>query len=144
MDRKLSRDLTAQLNRDAERIALHFGLRYRCVEAEPANVKSRYGVCYSDGTIRIRLRHAVSGRPLKYSSLVNTLCHELAHLKHFDHGLRFREFYGGLLEWARAEAIYRPRKGGWSRDPVGDLARPTAHPVRRDSGPVGEQLSLFG
>ena len=55
MNRKLSRNLTAQLNRDAERIAGRFGLRYRCIEAERANVKRRYGVCYSDGTIRIRL-----------------------------------------------------------------------------------------
>jgi predicted metal-dependent hydrolase len=144
MERKLSRDLTAQLNSDAERIAGHFELRYRCIEAERANVKRRYGVCYSDGTIRIRLRHAVSGRPLKYSSLVNTLCHELAHLKHFNHGLRFREFYRGLLEWARAEGIYRPRKSGPSRDPVVDLGRPATPPLRRDSGLAGEQLSLFG
>lgn len=109
MTRRQSRELTARLNRDAERIAARFGLRYLCVEAEHANVKRRYGVCYSDGTIRIRLRHATSGRPLKYSSLVNTLCHELAHLRHFNHGLRFRELYRHILEWARGEQIYQPR-----------------------------------
>ena len=146
MDRKLSRDLIAQLNRDAERIASHFALGYRCIEAERANVTRRYGICYSDGTIRVRVRHAVSGRPLKYSSLVNTLCHELAHLKHFNHGLRFREFYRRLLEWARAEGIYRPSSGEPAREDP-EVAPPRPVPTmaaKTESGLVGEQLSLFG
>jgi len=58
--------------------------------------------------IKIRLRHAVTRRPLRYSSLVSTLCHELAHLRYFNHGLRFRAFNQQLLEFARAERIYRP------------------------------------
>jgi predicted metal-dependent hydrolase len=97
-----------RLRGDAARIAERFELRYRAIEAERPHVRSHYGVCFSDGTIRIRLRHASTGRPLKYSSLVATLCHELAHLRHFDHGLRFRAFYQRLLDWARGEGIYRP------------------------------------
>ena len=93
MDRPTVRLLMESLNRDAERIAQRFSLRFKSIEAERANVKRRYGVCYSDGVIKIRLRHAVTGRPLKYSSLVNTLCHELAHLRHFNHGPRFKAFY---------------------------------------------------
>ena len=85
VDRRTAATLIERLNRDAGRIAQRFGLRYRAIEAERANVKSRYGVCYSDGVIKIRLRHAVTGRSLKYSSMVNTLCHELAHLRHFHH-----------------------------------------------------------
>ena len=88
-----------------------FELRYSAIEAERANVKRRYGICYSDGVIKIRLRHAATGRPLKYSSLVNTLCHELAHLRHFNHGPRFKAFYFRLLDFARAEGIYRPGPG---------------------------------
>jgi predicted metal-dependent hydrolase len=110
LERRQARELIARLNRDGARIARAFGLRYRAIEAERANVKRRYGVCYSDGTIRIRLRHAVTGRALKYSSLVSTLCHELAHLRHFNHGPRFRAFYALLLEHARREGIYRPRR----------------------------------
>jgi hypothetical protein len=97
-----------RLERDARRICVRFRLRYRVLEAERANVKRRYGVCFSDGTIRIRLRHATTGRPLKYSSLVSTLCHELAHLRHFNHGPRFQNFYAEVLEWARREGIYCP------------------------------------
>ncbi len=100
--------LIEQLERDALRIARVFGLRYRVIEPERPQVKRRLGVCYRDGTIRIRLFHAATGRPLKYSSLVDTLCHELAHLRHFNHGKRFQSFYRRILEHARREGIYRP------------------------------------
>jgi predicted metal-dependent hydrolase len=137
MDRRTARRLVERLNRDAERIARRFNLQYRSVEAERANVKSRYGVCYTDGEIKIRLRHAVTGRSLKYSSLVNTLCHELAHLRYFDHGERFKALYLQLLEYARAERIYRP-------GPV-----PAVHAPRRPRAPdepkptAPLQLALF-
>ncbi len=98
----------ARLNRDAQKIAWRFGLDYRSIEPERANVKSRYGICYEDGVIKIRLRHAVTRQPLRYSSLVSTLCHELAHLRHFHHGVRFRAFNMELLEFAREQGIYRP------------------------------------
>lgn len=124
-----------RLRRDAARIATRFELRYRAIESERPNVRSRYGVCYSDGTIRIRLRHATTGRPLKYSSLVATLCHELAHLRHFNHGLRFRAFYQRILEWARAEGIYEP----------GPAPRPLqpGTPAPRRAPPGLRQLDLF-
>jgi predicted metal-dependent hydrolase len=108
MDERLTQSLMQRLNADAERIARRFGLRYKDISAERAGVKRRYGICFADGSIRIRLRHTLTGRSLKYSSLVNTLCHELAHLRHFNHGLRFRAFYAQLLEYARREGIYQP------------------------------------
>ena len=131
-----------RLHRDAAVIASRFGLRYRALEPERPNVKSRYGVCFSDGTIRIRLRHASTGKPLKYSSLVNTLCHELAHLRHFDHGLRSQRLYGQILEFARDQGIYRPRVPGAARRapaPAPVPARAETRAPRR-----GEQLTLFG
>ncbi len=109
LDQATKRELLAYLERDALHLCARFGLRYRVLEAERANVKRRYGVCFSDGTIRIRLRHSATGRPLKYSSLVNTLCHELAHLRHFNHGLHFQAFYAQILEFARRDGIYRPK-----------------------------------
>ncbi len=124
-----------RLEADARRICARFGLRYRVLEAERANVKSRYGVCFSDGTIRIRLRHATTGRPLKYSSLVNTLCHELAHLRHFNHGPRFQTFYAQILEWARREGIYRPGPAP-GRTPAAPPGRRPASPVPRAAPPL--------
>jgi len=116
------------LRRDADRICQRFALRYRSLDPERANVKSRYGICYDDGSIKIRLRHASTGEPLKYSSLVNTLCHELAHLKHFNHGPHFQAFYARMLAWARQEGIYRPASNG------GERPRASVSPVL---GPVG-------
>lgn len=137
MDRRTRRQLIERLRADADRICAEFGLRYQAIEAERANVKSRYGICYSDGTIRVRLNHATTRKPLKYSSLVNTLCHELAHLKHFDHSPRFQTFYQRILHWARQQGIYRPGRPA-ARAPKAPT--PKRSPAR-DSGP--EQLTLF-
>ncbi len=148
MDRRTQRELMARLKRDGLHLSRRFGLRYKAIEAERANVTSRYGVCFSDGLIKIRLRHAVTGRPLKYSSLVNTLCHELAHLRHFHHGETFRAFYLQILEFARAEGIYRPARPGRSMplEQPSLLASPRRRAARRAprepaGGPV--QLALF-
>jgi len=150
MDPQEARALIQRLNRDAARIAERFGLRYRGIEAERPSVRSRYGVCYADGRIRIRLRHVATGRSLKYSSLVNTLCHELAHLRHFDHGPRFKAFYLRVLEFARSEGIYQP--GPVPRTPLPSRAQPAAAravPPRRGGtdarrpAPDPRQLALF-
>lgn len=141
--------LIDRLERDASRIARVFGLRYRTIEPERPQVKRRLGVCYRDGTIRIRLQHATTGRPLKYSSLVDTLCHELAHLRHFNHGKRFQSFYRSILDHARREGIYRPgpdevievapvHERAAPRAPIGVVAQVSA--LARN-GP--EQLALF-
>ena len=144
LDQATKRALLARLERDALHLCSRFELRYRVLEAERANVKRRYGVCYSDGTIRIRLRHAATARPLKYSSLVNTLCHELAHLKHFNHGPQFQAFYARILECARREGIYRPRSAG-ERDPIALPIRPAPLAPRIPERPArSTQLELFG
>jgi len=132
----------ARLNRDGAAIAARFSLRYRAIEAERPRVKRRYGVCYADGTIRIRLAHAANGKPLKYSSLVNTLCHELAHLRHFNHGVRFQRLYREILEYARGVRIYRPgREPGPVRTPAPRPAAAT--PPRPLAKPAPLQLGLF-
>lgn len=99
--------LMRRLNADAVRIAGHFGLVYRAIVPEH-RAASHYGICYEDGLIKIRLEHARLGTPLKYSSLVNTLCHELSHLRHFNHGPRFRSYLEEVLAWSRRQGIYRP------------------------------------
>jgi predicted metal-dependent hydrolase len=140
VDPLLRAELIARLERDAALIATRFGLRYRVIEAESPRVKRRYGVCFRDGTIRIRLAHVVTGKPLRYSSLVATLCHELAHLRHFDHGARFRSFNQHLLEWARRAGIYRPQ-----REPSARTSPPPplipSRPARAQRAP--RQLTLF-
>jgi len=141
MDRALAAQLIGRLELDARVLARVFGLGYRTIEAERAGVRRRLGVCYADGTIRIRLFHASTGRPLKYSSLVDTLCHELAHLRHFNHGARFQAFYRRILEHARRVGIYRPGREPRLEAP----ARPRASTPALAGAEVlrPEQLTLF-
>jgi WLM domain-containing protein len=101
-------ELIARLQRDAAVLASRFQLSYREIAPEKPRVKRRYGACTVEGRIALRLRHARTGELLKYSSLVNTLCHELAHLRHFNHGPRFKSFYLRILEFARSSGIYLP------------------------------------
>ena len=163
LDRAGRKRLVERLNQDAARLAARYGLRFRQVEAERTGVKSRYGACFEDGTIKIRLVHAVTGAPLRYSSLVDTLCHELAHLKYWHHGPRFEAYYKRILAHARREGIYDPAPRAPRRaTPPAMAARaasPSSDPSRRrdpreavppgatavpapSSGP--KQLPLFG
>lgn len=135
----------ASLRGDADRICAYFGLAYRSLEPERASVKRRYGICYSDGSIQIRLNHVKTRRPLKYSSLISTLCHELAHLRYFDHSRQFQAFYQEILAWARRQGIYVPGTRA-TAPPAGTKEVPPSKP-RRQIGDLTErdpeQLTLF-
>ncbi len=141
-EREQQRAELERLRRDARLLAERFRLPLRGLDAESPRVKRRYGICYDDGTIKIRLRHVRSGELLKHSGLVDTLCHELAHLRHFDHGLRFQTLYRRILEYARRCGIYRPAVRGASppRPPAQRLL-PWEAPRRVPTGPT--QLDLF-
>lgn len=144
METESAAHLIARLEQDARRIVGVFGLRYRAIEPERPHVRRRLGVCYADGTIRIRLFHARTGEPLKYSSLVDTLCHELAHLRHFNHGRRFQALYRRILEHARRAGIYRPGPALEARPPLPERATARAPRAPRPAPPPApEQLALF-
>lgn len=148
--------MIALLRRHALRLAHSFDLPLRALHAESPRVRRRYGVCYADGTVKIRLRNLRSGELLRESSLVDTLCHELAHLRHFDHGERFERLYRRILEYARRQGIYRPgQPSRWSLEleserPEAPAARSLPSVVRgatlRGPAPVPSalvQLELF-
>jgi hypothetical protein len=98
-----------------------FKLKAWILEAEQEGVTEHYGICYEDGLIRIRLRHAKTGKLLKESSLVDTLCHELAHLRHLNHGLGFRRLYQRILDAARELGYYKPGRDESRRPRQGTL-----------------------
>ena len=133
--------LLKKLRLDGARIAAHFGLSYRAIEAEHANVRLRYGLCTSDGLIKIRLQHVKTKEPLRYSSLIDTLCHELAHLRHFNHGPEFKRFYLELLTWARRQSIYHPRRRRADADPV--PRRPAQTANLRQLLPLHNGVAVF-
>ncbi len=127
-----------RLRRDAVVLATAFHLPLRSVEAERANVKRRFGVCYDDGSIRIRLRHLRTHELLKYSALVDTLCHELAHLRYFDHAPRFHALYRGILGHARRRGIYTPALRGAPRGTC-----PAGRPLAGEAGLALRQSSIL-
>jgi len=97
-----------RLRRHAEVLASAFYLPLGSIEAENERVRSRFGICYADGRIKIRLHRLRDPDLLKYSVMVDTLCHELAHLRHFDHGRRFWRLYRRIREYAQRHGIYKP------------------------------------
>jgi hypothetical protein len=115
------RKVMGRLRRWGAELGQRFDLHCTALEAEREDVTDWYGVCYEDGVIRIRLRNVRTGRLLKESSLVDTLCHELAHLRYLDHGLRFRGLYQRILEQARELGIYRPGPASDDRPRQGRL-----------------------
>ena len=135
-ERAEQRAVLERLRRDAQFLAERFRLPLRGVDAESARVKRRYGICYDDGSIKIRLRNLRSGDLLRYSALVDTLCHELAHLRHFNHGPRFRRLYLSILGYARRNSIYRP-----TPRLLPELRPVPAEPEPPRRGPI--QLELF-
>ncbi len=132
-DRVESRKMMERLRKDAAAIAAEFGLQVGVMRAEKPGINHYYGVCFRDGTIHIRLRHATTGRLLRYSSLIDTVCHELAHLRHFDHSERFEALYERMLAFARAQGIYRPSR-----------RKPPPPEPPPEGPPEALQLPLFG
>jgi len=79
------------------------------LDADQPDALDRYGICFDDGRILVRLIHARTGRPLRYSALIDTVVHELAHLRYMDHGPRWEALYDRMLAWCRRERIYAPQ-----------------------------------
>ena len=99
-------------------------------------------LCYDDGTIKIRLRNVKNGEPLKYSGLVSTLCHELAHLRHFHHGPDFQALNMQLLTFARREGIYRPAPRRRETPPTTQIGRPVGSEASEIAPRAGAPLQL--
>ncbi len=149
LDPVVQEHLMTRLRTDADRVACRFNLKYKAIAPESSRVRKRYGSCFTDGLIKIRLAHARTGKPLKYSSLVDTLCHELAHLKHFNHGRQFKLFHQEIMDWARSEKIYCP--GPPTRDPSAEqpaperektLERPAIFPPEKRSLKLSDLIRL--
>ena len=135
--RSEGRDVMKRLRADARIVGEPFGLVPADLAADRPDAE-HYGICFEDGTIRIRLRHRTTGRLLRYSSLVNTLCHELSHLRHMDHQEEFKALFFQVLGYARERGIYRPAASTVVRG-CGVSAGPAAPASREEPA---SQLSL--
>ena len=103
------RELVNRLRTDAARVADQFRLPPFELDADRPDARDRYGVCFDDGRIRVRLISVRNGRVLRYSALIDTVVHELAHLRHMNHGPRWKALYEQMLAWCRTERIYAPQ-----------------------------------
>jgi predicted metal-dependent hydrolase len=137
-----------RLRRHAVVLARAFDLPLRSIDAESTRVRRRYGICYADGRIRIRLHQLRAPELLKYSVMVDTLCHELAHLRHLNHGQRFWRLYRRILAYARRHGIYKPGPEATPSRVVtfeslpGAVTRAAPREPERRAAPTG-QLELF-
>ncbi len=131
-----------RLRKHAALLASAFDLPLRSIEPESERVQSRWGICYADGSIQIRLHQLRSQNVLKYSVMVDTLCHELAHLRHFNHGQSFWKLYRHIRAYAERHGIYRPGPEA-ALEPPTPFRSPPADSQRADSRHVPAQLELF-
>ena len=131
-----------RLRRHGALLAEAFKLPLVSIDPESERVRRRLGICYADGRIRIRLHSLRSLDLLKYSVMVDTLCHELAHLRHFDHGRRFWALYRRILAYARRHGIYRPGPEPIQAPVTSFRALPQAI-QRAAPRPAPTQLELF-
>jgi len=63
------------------------------------------GACWDDGTIEIRMwyrnRKSKKNKRFKIKDLQETLAHELAHLKYFNHSKKHKELTKAILLWLK-------------------------------------------
>ena len=89
------RNNLSKLRRDARRIKRAFKLPVKKVIDYSG---PEFGWCLPDNTIRIRLLSA-RRKPLHYNTLLDTLVHEMAHLRYRSHGQDFKRFKGEIKTW---------------------------------------------
>lgn len=60
-----------------------------------------FGWCNKRGDIRIGLRCLKTGKLLEHGEIIDTVCHELAHLKFLDHKKQWKETYHKYCDYVR-------------------------------------------
>jgi len=84
-------------------------LRLRSVELLRGS-NTVFGRCYSDGSIFITVRWKNGKQVLPYS-LLDTMAHELAHLRYFSHSPRWMRLHATLLQaMVRGHVYQKARK----------------------------------
>jgi predicted metal-dependent hydrolase len=95
----------------ADKVSKHFGLKYNTIVPETRKLARCYGECRSTPkgmNIFVRVHQLKNPRrPLAASTILRTLAHEMAHLKHWGHGPAHRAFTREIVEYIK-ELEYMP------------------------------------
>ncbi len=90
------------LKQASRHLCKKFNLRYRSLGlfafSDPDSRTCR-GICYGDGTIYIGLRKTRRSKLDRLDTMIDTLVHELAHLKHDNHSKDFWKFHKRMKRW---------------------------------------------
>lgn len=84
--------------------AARFGLKLKKVKVLPA-YKDFYGDCSNDGRIRVQLRQG--DEALLPYQILDTMAHELAHLKHNNHKSAWFRLHIRILTLMEQEGVYK-------------------------------------
>lgn len=93
-DKRTLRLIDVELNRYAWLFNLNYAGLVPLYRQKPA--KNLYGICHPDGRIGIRVRWD-NGRALEAYAIVDTMAHELAHLRFNAHSPRWFRLHAELL-----------------------------------------------
>ena len=100
--------ILAKVKREVQPLLREFGLKFKTLKesvAEGSLGFNRGG----GGIIALNVRQKRFPMKLrKYSAVMATMLHELAHIRHMNHGPQFKMFEIELREWARKKGIYKP------------------------------------
>jgi predicted metal-dependent hydrolase len=109
--------LFSEVTSAMRRVAKEYELPLATITGYPMPLKSmadRLGDCSHTGHIRLVLRCTVDGQwceaPLDPEQVWDTAAHELAHLRHFNHGDAFASFYEELLHAIRNQRQSHKKK----------------------------------
>jgi hypothetical protein len=99
--------ILGKVQRDVQPILRQFNLRFQTMKESVA--EGTLGFNRGRHTIALNVRQKANPMKLrKYSAVMRTMIHEIAHLRHMNHNLQFQMFDEELLAWARANGIYVP------------------------------------
>lgn len=103
MTRKERRSVMSQLRMLAKEVMEEFDLpvcKIRDCESELGECGpcTWMGCCDRDGTVHLKLTRP-RRCPYSWQTLVDTLMHELAHTKYWDHGRQWSRLFKELIGW---------------------------------------------
>ena len=99
--------ILAKIKRDVQPLLKAFGLSFQTMKESVA--EGSLGFNRGRRTIALNVRGKANPMKLrKYSAVMLTMIHEIAHLRHMNHSRQFQDFDAELLLWARENGIYRP------------------------------------